>query len=229
MGEDKRFTIKIEGEVFYSDSEGLLNLNDIWNVCNLPKSKRPNQWRSQVSEYLFEAANLQSLKNKELGSNLEYTFIAADEKAAIAYAMWVSVPFYIQVVEAFIELRLGNAEEAVLIAGGTLSEEDEHLLVKFASMKGLCFTKSCWYANIQHPTKFLNYLKRNSNWKYFTENVHGRLVATDLGIKNKITYNCYGDPDSSKVVMRFTQKGRDLLRKHHVHFNKKVQDAYQTL
>lgn len=162
-------------------------------------------------------------------NNLANPFYEGDETATIAYAMFISVDFYIQVVNAFIELRRGNIEEAVLLAGGTMSKEDEHLLVKFASMKGLCFTKSCWYANIQHPTKFLNYLKRNSNWKYFTENVHGRLVATDLGIKNKITYNCYGDPDSSKVVMRFTQKGRDLLRKHHVHFNRKVQDAYQTL
>ena len=225
MREDKRFTIKIEGKVFYSDWDGLLNLNTIHKEFNLPESKKPSKWRNEVSRKLKEGTNLSLNEN----NNLANPFYEGDETATIAYAMFINVDFYIQVVNAFIQLRRGNIEEAVLLAGGTMSEEDEHLLVKFASMKGLCFTKSCWYANIQHPNKFLNYLKRNSNWKYFTENVHGRLVATDLGIKNKITYNCYGDPDSSKVVMRFTQKGRDLLRKHHVHFNKKVQDAYQTL
>lgn len=225
MREDRRFTIKIEGRTFYSDWDGLLNLNTIHKEFNLPESKKPSKWRNEVSRKLKEGTNLSLNEN----NNLANPFYEGDETATIAYAMFISVDFYIQVVNAFIELRRGNIEEAVLLAGGTMSEEDEHLLVKFASMKGLCFTKSCWYANIQHPTKFLNYLKRNSNWKYFTENVHGRLVATDLGIKNKITYNCYGDPDSSKVVMRFTQKGRDLLRKHHVHFNRKVQDAYQTL
>jgi hypothetical protein len=147
-----------------------------------------------------------------------------DERAAVAYAMWVSFEFYCEVLDAFIAIRRGNFEEAIKIAGSTMSEEDEHLLIKFASMKGLCFTKSCWYANIKHPTKFLTYLKRNSKWKYFSENSFGKLYATEEGIEKGIVYNCYGDPETSKVVMRFTQKGRDLLRKHSKHFNTRVEE-----
>ena len=110
-----------------------------------------------------------------------------------------------------------------------MSKDDEYLLVKFAAMKGLCFTKSCWYANIKHPNKLLTYLKRNSNWTYFDENSHGRLYATPKGIEEGLTYNCYGEWDSSKVVMRFTQKGRDLLRKHNGHFNNKVDALFDRL
>lgn len=143
--------------------------------------------------------------------------------------MWVSFEFYCSVLDSFIALRRGNLEEAVMLAAGTMSEEDEYLLVKFAAMKGLCFTKSCWYANIKHPNKLLTYLKNNAKWKYFAENEHGRLYATKEGIDKGYTYNCYGDWDSNKVVMRFTQKGRELLRKNNNFFNKKVEENFYKL
>ena len=88
MREDKRFTIKIEGEVFYSDSEGLLNLNDIWNVCNLPKSKRPSQWRSQKVQVLKEKGCLQIKDSCVEGDNLISRYTVADEEAVILYAIW---------------------------------------------------------------------------------------------------------------------------------------------
>lgn len=43
MREDKRFTIKIMGEVFESDADGFLDLNEIWRGCGLPTNKRPSQ------------------------------------------------------------------------------------------------------------------------------------------------------------------------------------------
>jgi hypothetical protein len=226
MTEDKRFSIRIMGKVFESDEDGLLDLNIIANSFSL---KKASQWRNKDSDYFRQNAKLQSGSEiKELGKP-PVPFMKADEDAAIGYAMWVSVEFYIEVIKAFRELRNGNFEEAIKIAGSTMSEEDEHLLLKFASMKGLCFTKSCWYANIQHPNKLLNYLKRNKNWKYFSENDFGKLSATEEGIDEGIVYNCYGDPDTSKVVMRFTQKGRELLRKNNKHFNTQVEKYFTTL
>lgn len=225
----KRFSIKIKGCVFESDAEGMLDLNLIWHGCHLERKDRPSEWRNKDAKYFRHNAKLRSGSEiKELGKP-PVPFIKADEDATIGYAMWISTEFYIDVIRAFRELRNGNLEEAILLAAGTMSEEDEYLLVKFSAMKGLCFTKSCWYANIQHPNKFLNYLRRNTNWKYFDENEFGRLYATKEGIKKGYTYNCYGDWDSSKVVMRFTQKGRELLRKNSGHFNKKVIDNYSRL
>lgn len=224
----KQFTIKIFDKVFESSPDGFLDLNDIHKALNLPKNKAPSQWRDKkVVDKLKHYANMKTAR-KTTAYNQHNTLVG-DEKATVAYAMWVSYDFFSQVLDAFVALRQGNIEEAVMLAAGTMSEEDEYLLVKFAAMKGLCFTKSCWYANIQYPNKFLNYLRCNPNWKYFDENSHGRLFATQEGIDNKITYNCYGDPDSSKVVMRFTQKGRELLRKNSKHFNQKVMSLYDRL
>lgn len=225
----KQFTIKIFDKIFESDKDGLLNLNEIWHGCSLERKNRPSEWRNKDSVYFRHNGKLRSGNEiKELGKP-PVPYIKADEDATIGYAMWISTEFYVSVIQSFRELRNGNIEEAVMLAAGTMSEEDEYLLVKFASMKGLCFTKSCWYANIQYPNKFLNYLRRNPNWKYFDENSHGRLFATQEGIDNKITYNCYGDPASSKVVMRFTQKGRELLRKNSKHFNQRVMSRYDRL
>lgn len=219
----KRFTIKIMGQVFESDENGMLNLNDIHKRLQLPPQKRPSQWRDRkVVDALKRCANMHTV-------NGDGGYTAGDEKATIAYAMWIDIEFYMQVLDAFIAIRKGNLEEAVLLAGSTMSKEDEYLLVKFAAMKGLCFTKSCWYANIHHPNKLLTYLKKNPNWKYFAENKYGRLYATDEGIEKGYTYNCYGEWDTEKVVMRFTQKGREMLRQHNQHFNKKVEESFDRL
>lgn len=227
MRKDKRFTIKIEGRVFESDEEGFIDLNHVWKDFNLPNNKRPSEWRNKISEGLRQSGNLRSARKST--SYNEYNILVADERATVAYAMWISLDFYLSVMDAFISLRRGNLEEAVMLAAGTMSEEDEYLLVKFAAMKGLCFTKSCWYANIKHPNKLLTYLKSNPNWKYFAENSHGRLYATKEGIDKGYTYNCYGDWDTNKVVMRFTQKGRELLRKNNQFFNKKVEENFHKL
>jgi hypothetical protein len=225
--EDKRFTIKIMGKVFESDGSGMLDLNDIWRGCNLPDTRRPSQWRGKIVDELRRYADLQTVENPSLTIKVSTT--KGNRRASIAYAMWVSFEFYCEVLDAFVNLSEGNIERAIEIAAGTMSKEDEHLLLKFAAQKGLCFTKSCWYANIDHPNKLLNYLKRNINWKYFGENQYGKLYATDEGIEQGIVYNCYGDRDSSKVVMRFTQKGRELLRNNNKYFNSKVQENFEVL
>lgn len=222
----KRFTIKIMGQVFESDEDGMLNLLEVSKSFNITPA---SQWRTKESRWFRQNAKLHSGSEiKELGKP-PVPFLKADEDTTIAYAMWVDIEFYISVVQAFRELRRGNLEEAVLLAGSTMSKEDEYLLVKFAAMKGLCFTKSCWYANIHHPNKLLTYLKKNPNWRYFAENKYGRLYATEEGIEKGYTYNCYGEWDTEKVVMRFTQKGREMLRQHNQHFNKKVEESFDRL
>ncbi len=104
-----------------------------------------------------------------------------------------------------------------------MSEDDNYYLQKLASMKGLCWTKTCWYANIPNPQKLMDYLKCNTKWKYTGINPHGKYYATKEGIDSGYFYNCYGDPDTSKVVMRVTQQGREMFREHSEKLNKLMQ------
>lgn len=219
-----KFTIKIMGIVFESDGKGLLDLNDIWRGCILPNTNRPSQWRGKVVDKLKHCANLHTAR-KSTDYN-EYSTLVGDERATVAYAMWVSFEFYCEVLDAFIALRKGNLEEAVVIAGNTMSENDNYYLRKLATMKGLCWTKTCWYANIPNPQKLMEYLKLNPKWKYTAVNSYGKYYATEDGIESGYFYNCYGTPDTNKVVMRVTKNGREMLREHSEKFNSFVQKLH---
>lgn len=214
----KQFTIKIQDVVFTSNEDGMLNLNEIHKEFNLPKSKRPNQWRSQISEYLFEAANLQSLKIKGLGSNLDYSFIAGDEKATIAYAMWVDVGFYDKVIEAFVALRNGEFEKATEIAMSTMSEADAHYLKRQAKLKGMFWDEACAFAGIKSPRLLKKYLNKNSNFFYFDK--QGNVADNDRA--EELFYN-RGNKFTSTVRLCVTPEGRDWLRTNRDFFNEKAE------
>lgn len=216
----KKFSIKVEGKEFESDDEGMFDLNIIWRDFNLPNKNRPSEWRNKIASGLRQSGNLRTARKSTTYN--EHSTLIADERATVAYAMWISLEFYMSVIDAFIALRNGEFEKAVEIAGETLSEDDNYYLQKLAAMKGLCFQKSCWYANITEPNKVMNYLLRRSDWKYFSKNSFGKLYATEEGVNEGLFYNCYGTSDSSKVVMRVTKKGREKLREHAWWFNSKV-------
>lgn len=216
----KNFSIKIGNKVFESDEDGFLNLNIIHKALGLPTNKLPSQWRSKVRDYYEANANLHSLKNPNQSKGEAAYFMVATEVATIAYAMWVDIEFHTQVVEAFLNLRQGNIEEAINIAGNTMSDEDNYLLSKINEQKGLAWTKACWVANIYEPVTIMRYLAhKKKNWNYFAVNEHGKYYATQAGIDEGYFYNCYGSPDSSKVVMRVTKKGREEMKQNNEWFN----------
>lgn len=223
MNEKKKFTIKIDGKVFTSDEDGFLNLNDIWRVCNLPEKKRPSEWKSSIRKLLDDSDNIRKRLVITGTSVVPTNMTFGSEKATIAYAMFVSNDFYMTVVDSFIGLRHGKLEQAVELAGSTMSDKDNYYLQKIMQMKGLCFTKSCWYANIPHPNKLINVLHKLNKWNYTAINSVGKIYATKEGIDSGYFYNCYGEPESSKVVMRITKSGREMFREHYQYFNSLVE------
>ncbi|WKS82672.1 KilA-N domain-containing protein [Edwardsiella tarda] len=102
--------IVVNGQEFYCDGDRMWNLTDMHKALGLPNSKSPYNWRTVVSKHLAKAANLRVLGGRNGGT-------WATEEAAIAYAMWVSVEFYLTVVRAFIAIRNDNITKAKQLAG----------------------------------------------------------------------------------------------------------------
>lgn len=143
-------SIFIGDHEFKPNEDGLWNLNEIWKTLELPKKKRPNQWRDVVSKKLSEAANLQSGEYFE--NNLKRNTLLATEEATIAYAMWVSVDFYMMVVKAFLNIRLQAVNTA---------KRDESKAKAFNSKlinHGATWTETCKVAGIQHPKLAIKYM-----------------------------------------------------------------------
>ena len=201
MQTQNRFTIKIQEKVFTSNEDGFLNLNEIHNGMNLKNSKRPSQWRSQVSAYLFENANLHTEEIKHLDSNLASKCIYGDEKATIAYAMWIDVDFYLEVVEAFIDLRNGRVSEALERTVNSMSKSDGDKLKGIVweninGMKAINQRTALQVAGINNPIIFMRELrKRNTAYR--------RLIDEE-----KIVLQTYAP---NKWIERFTQEGFQWL------------------
>ncbi|GKW12579.1 hypothetical protein PEC301899_28610 [Pectobacterium carotovorum subsp. carotovorum] len=88
--------IIINGHSFTCDENRMWNLNEIHRVLDLTDNKAPSQWRDGISRSMEASANLQ--KVDKVGS-------LASEAGTIAYAMWVSIGFYMMVINAFIFMR----------------------------------------------------------------------------------------------------------------------------
>lgn len=116
----KTITIKTLNVSITSNEAGEFNLNDIWNQCKLPETKRPSEWRTDVKKALEASANLR--KVDKIGTY-------ATEQGVYAYAMWVSTEFYLIVVEAFTALVNGEVEEATKIAKSAVEIVHEATLI----------------------------------------------------------------------------------------------------
>lgn len=106
--------IVIENQSFVCNDQRMWNLNEIHRVLNLPDSKAPSQWRTEVSRHMDRSANLQTVNGDNGGT-------WATEAGAIAYAMWVSTDFYLMVINAFIFMR----NDAVLRERVAVLQADE--------------------------------------------------------------------------------------------------------
>lgn len=86
-----KFSIKIKGEVFTSDEDGYLDLNEIWNEFKLSESKKPSKWRNAVSQLFKYEEKLIIKEVTHIGADFS-KFYSADEEATIEYCKWVRLP-----------------------------------------------------------------------------------------------------------------------------------------
>ncbi|WP_312229081.1 phage antirepressor KilAC domain-containing protein [Pseudescherichia sp.] len=123
--------IVIENHSFTCNDQRMWNLNEIHQVLNLPDSKAPSQWRTEVSRHMDRSANLQTVNGDNGGT-------WATEAGAIAYAMWVSTDFYLMVINAFIFMR----NDAVLRERVAVLQADEaNAALSIAAPKADIFDK----------------------------------------------------------------------------------------
>ncbi|MCU8462527.1 KilA-N domain-containing protein [Vibrio vulnificus] len=114
-------SIIINGIEIKPTEGGMFCLNDIAKAGGLTDRKaNPTEWRTKVSAHLERTQNLRSLN---LGRNGSKTY--GTEQAAIAYAMWVSIDFYMLVVEVFCKVR---NDLALSKAVGRKLQRDNHEL-----------------------------------------------------------------------------------------------------
>lgn len=107
----KTLTIKTLNVTLTANDEGMYDLNDLWRQAKLEEKKRPNRWvRSEQGQFFIRTPNLASATLTRATGQVK-TYIAS-EQAVYAYAMYVSVEFYIKVVEAFTLMAQGKEAEA---------------------------------------------------------------------------------------------------------------------
>ncbi|AGH32192.1 anti-repressor Ant [Vibrio phage 11895-B1] len=211
----KRFSIKIFDNVFESDEDGLLNLNYIWKGCNLPENKRPSEWKNNVFKELQVTGNIRKLKNLTQGKGDAPFHLWSTEHGAVAYAMWVSTRFYIQVINAFVDLRQGNIEQAINLAANSMSDTDAHKMRDLVwenlnGMKVINQRTALQIAGIKHPIVFMRELrKRSKSYQRLQE-------------EGKIVYQTY---DQGKWTDRFTQEGFQWLLDNSDKMNTWVDDV----
>ena len=109
----------IAGVEITTDEHGRFNLNALHRASGLGESKKPSEWlRTQQAGDLIGALNSQSGDshfgpiNTIRGGNSPGTFAA--EQLAVAYANWISPPFYLKVIQTFLDHKKGAAQQPAI-------------------------------------------------------------------------------------------------------------------
>jgi len=102
--------VVVDGHHFHCNADRMWDLNAIHKTLNLEDPKAPHRWSNKVREHLDQTRNFVVAHG---GAN---PGTWATEEGTIAYAMWVSVEFYLKVVRAFILLRNDKVTEAKALA-----------------------------------------------------------------------------------------------------------------
>ena len=193
-----KFDIKIMGVEFESDEDGMLNLLAISKKLN----KTPaSQWRTKESRWLRQNAKLRSGSEiKELGKP-PVPFLKADEDTTIAYAMWVDIEFYLDVIQSFRDLRRGNIQGALESAANTMSETaaDKMMQVVWENLNGMKVVNqrtALQLAGIEKPIVFMRELRKRTK-------SYERIID-----EQKIVLQTYAP---NKWTDRFTQDGFQWL------------------
>lgn len=206
-----KFDIKIKGEVFQSNEDGFLNLNEIHQGLNLPVSKRPSSWRNEFSREFKRLTKLFSVNGDNGGT-------WADEQATIGYAAWVSVDFFMGVTEAFVDLRRGNIQGALESAANTMSEgaADKMMQVVWENLNGMKVVNqrtALQLAGIEKPIVFMRELRKRTK-------SYDRIIG-----EQKIVLQTYAP---NKWTDRFTQDGFQWLLNSKDAINSWVSEVQQT-
>lgn len=209
MKSNKTFDITIIGVNFKSNEYGMLDLNDIWRGCGLSAPKRPNEFfRYSNGKYLLENGNSRLNEISHLGAG-KTKYYTSDEKATVAYAMWVSMDFYMMVVESFVALRQGNIVEAAKIADSTQLESKA--FSKWMGYADTTLQQSLGMLGINRPNLFQSIAKSGKQLDKFLE----------LGV---LKYRNYGDKGSH---LRITKVGKQYLLDNKDMINTKIEEIYK--
>lgn len=146
--------VVINGYSWECNQDRMWNLNELHKALDLPKSKEPGQWRTEVRVYLDHNANLHLAHG---GAN---PGTWATEEAAIAYAMWVSTDFYLMVIRAFIALRNNSVVKASNLAKQNAKMEPIST-AEFAKLDsfGWSLTDTMKKAQVTNPKLVMKVLK----------------------------------------------------------------------
>ena len=121
--EYNKLPITINGIDINPNKDGMYCLNDIAKAGGLTGQKAlPSQWRTKDADYFKLNANL------HLVGNTNNSKAYATEAAAIAYAMWVSMDFYMLVVQTFIIVRNDLAASKAVVKA--LHKEKDKAIVE---------------------------------------------------------------------------------------------------
>ena len=151
--------IVIDGHSFSPNADGLWSLNEIHQTLKLDPAKEPSEWRNAIQAELSNSGNLRNKVGRYGG-----TF--ADELGAIAYAMWVSTPFYLMVAGAFVAARNGALREVA--AKDTMLAANmpkASVMTRKAATHGITWTDACRVAGIQHPRVALESMAKTGHMR----------------------------------------------------------------
>jgi hypothetical protein len=211
-----KFTIKLMGKVFESNEDGFLDLNEICKGCSLGNNKLPSEWKNKVKSALVGTDNIRVVTLPRATGEVRAKFgTLATEKGAVAYAMWVSVDFYIQVVDSFVALRNGEVEKAISIASDTMSEADAHYLKRQARLKGMFWSEASAYSGITNPLICKQMLLSHPKFNYFDEDGN---VNEEDAVATRYFYN-RGNKFTKSVRLCVTVEGRKWMRDNSNWFN----------
>ncbi len=208
----KKFSIKIKGQVFESDETGMLDLNNIWRGCNLEENKRPSDWRGKVKQSFISSTNLRIVSPpRAIGESRAKTTTVATEKAAVAYAMWVSIEFYEMVLDAFVALRNGELAKAYNIAKET-NPLAETAFDKWMSYADTPLRDATAMLGVKRVMLFMSEAKKPKQLASFVK-------------RGILKHRNYGDKGTA---VRITSQGKAWLRDNIETVNTKLEEIYNS-
>ncbi len=205
----KKFSIKIKEQVFESNEDGFLNLNDIWKGCELPSNKRPSQWRGKIREDLEHYANLHTAR--VVTASNEHNALFGDELASVTYAMFVSISFHREVVTAFVALRNGELAKAYDIAKET-NPLAETAFDKWMSYADTPLRDATAMLGVKRVMLFMSEAKKPKQLASFVK-------------RGILKHRNYGDKGTA---VRITSQGKAWLRDNIETVNTKLEEIYNS-
>ena len=204
----------VDGYKWECNKDRMWNLNELHKALSLDENQRPSEWDNKVSRELLSSGNLR--KVDKVGTY-------ATEQAAIAYAMWISVPFYMTVINAFIELRNDNVIKAFNRAkqNQTIKPISNVEFDKLRS-RGWSITDAIKKAGIPNAVLVNRMLKSGLMHNPFYKRHMGSWIANKKGRINGYWKAPEGDGRFNNDGVKVLEKGFEWLKEQHPEINRQV-------